>query len=177
MKAWSGHQLVFIDESGINTKMARLYGRSLGAQSCVDHIPYGHWHTNTFIAALRCDRLTAPMLFDGPMNSETFLEYITTILIPTLKPGDIVVCDNLSSHKNKAVIHALEAVGAKIEYLPAYSPDLNPIEMAFTKIKSFMRAHTPKNFEEITERLKQAVESFDKTTCSNLFRHANYATI
>ena len=177
MKAWSGHQLVFIDESGINTKMARLYGRSLGAQRCVDHIPYGHWHTNTFIAALRCDRLTAPMLFDGPMNSETFLEYITTILIPTLKPGDIVVCDNLSSHKNKAVIHALEAVGAKIEYLPAYSPDLNPIEMAFSKIKSFLRAHTPKNFEEITERLKQAVESFDKTTCSNLFRHANYATI
>ncbi|MGB0373234.1 MAG: IS630 family transposase, partial [Opitutales bacterium] len=127
MKDWSGPQLVFIDESGINTKMARLYGRSLGSERCVDHVPYGHWHTNTFIAALRHDRLTAPMLLDGPMNSDTFLEYVTSTLIPTLKPGDIVICDNLSSHKNKAVAEALKQVGARIEYLPAYSPDLNVI--------------------------------------------------
>lgn len=177
MKDWSGPQLVFIDESGINTKMARLYGRSMGSERCVDHIPYGHWHTNTFIAALRHDSLTAPMLLDGPMNSETFLEYITSTLIPTLKSGDIVICDNLSSHKNKAVAEALEKVGVRIEYLPAYSPDLNPIEMAFSKIKSYLRAHTPSSFEEIIQRLKEAIDSFDHTICENLFKHANYATI
>ena len=177
MKDWSGPQLVFIDESGINTKMARLYGRSMGSERCIDHIAYGHWHTNTFIAALWHDRLTAPMLLDGPMNSDTFLEYITSTLIPTLKSGDIVICDNLSSHKNKAVAEALAKVGARIEYLPAYSPDLNPIEMAFAKIKSYLKAHTPNSFEEIVQRLKEAIDSFDHTICKNLFKHANYATM
>ncbi len=175
-KQWKGRQLVFIDESGVNTKMTRLYGRSLSSQRCVDHTPHGHWHTNTFIAALRHDRIDAPMLFDGPINAATFLEYIREVLAPTLHPGDLVICDNLSSHKCAGVREALQAVGADIEYLPPYSPDLNPIEMAFAKIKAHMRAAPPRCFDQIVASLAEALDSFSETICSNLFRHANYAT-
>jgi len=175
-KQWKGRQLVFIDETGVNTKMIRLYGRSLGSERCVDHTPHGHWHTNTFIAALRQDRIDAPMLFDGPINATTFLEYVREVLAPTLQPGDLVICDNLSSHKCAGVREALHAVGADIEYLPPYSPDLNPIEMAFAKIKAHMRAFAPRSFEQIVSSLNEALDSFSETICSNLFRHANYTT-
>ncbi len=154
--------------------MARLYGRSLASERCLDYVAHGHWHTNTFIAALRADRIDAPMLFDGPMNAETFIEYIKVVLAPTLKPGDIVVCDNLSVHKCCGVREAIEEVGATIEYLPPYSPDLNPIEMAFSKIKAHLKAHTPSKLEEILKRLGEAIDSFNETICSNLFKHANY---
>ena len=156
--------------------MARLYGRSLGSDRCVDHVPQGHWKTNTFIAALRHDRIDAPMLLDGPMNAATFLEYVRVVLVPTLSSGELVVCDNLSSHKCTGVKELIQSAGANIIYLPPYSPDLNPIEMAFAKIKAYMRANCPTTFEDIMSRLKEALDSFDATICSNLFKHANYAT-
>jgi hypothetical protein len=116
--------------------MTRLYGRSLSSERCIDYTPHGHWHTNTFIAALRHDRIDAPILFDGPMNAVTFLQYVEQILAPTLDPGDIVICDNLSSHKSSEVRDALQKVGADIAYLPPYSPDMNPIEMVFSQNQS-----------------------------------------
>lgn len=157
--------------------MVRLYGRSASSERCVDHAPYGHWHTNTFIAALRSDRIEAPVLFDGPINTATFLQYINQMLIPTLKPGDLVICDNLSSHKSPEVRKALQSVGADIQYLPPYSPDMNPIEMAFSKIKAFLKASPSECIEQIITNLRKALESFDQTICRNLFRHAQYVSI
>ncbi len=176
-KQWDANKLVFIDECGINTKMVRLYGRSASSERCVDHAPYGHWHTNTFIAGLRNDRIEAPVLFDGPMNTATFLQYVEQVLIPTLKPGDLVICDNLSCHKSPAVREALQKLGADIKYLPPYSPDMNPIEMAFSKIKAFLKASSPESFQQIVLNLGKALDDFDPITCSNFFRHANYVPI
>lgn len=157
--------------------MVRLYGRSASSERCVDHAPYGHWHTNTFIAALRNDRIEAPVLFDGPINTVTFLQYINQMLIPTLKPGDLVICDNLSSHKSPEVRKALQSVGADIKYLPPYSPDMNPIEMAFSKIKAFLKASPSESIEQIITNLRKALQSFDQTICRNLFKHAQYVSI
>jgi transposase len=175
-QAWDGRKLVFIDECGINTKMTRLYGRSLASERCVDSAPHGHWHTNTFIAALRYDRIDAPILFDGTMNAVTFLQYIEQILVPTLEPGDLVICDNLSSHKSLEVREALQEVGADIAYLPPYSPDMNPIEMVFSKIKAYLRANPSECFEQIVRRLAQSLDSFTQDICRNLVRHAKYKT-
>ena len=173
---WDGRRLVFIDESGINTKMTRLYGRSQASERCVDYTPHGHWHTNTFIAALRHDRIDAPMLFDGPMNAEVFLNYVEKVLAPTLQPGDLVICDNLSSHKSPAVKKALQLVGADIAYLPPYSPDMNPIEMVFSKIKAYLRGNPSSCIERITKNLAAALDSFTETICTKLLHHAKYKT-
>lgn len=175
-KHWDVRRLVFIDESGVNTKMTRLYGRSLSSQRCIDYAAHGHWHTNTFIAALRHNRIDAPMLFDGAMNSATFLEYIRNILVPTLSPGDIVICDNLSSHKCEEVREALQAVGADIRYLPPYSPDMNPIEMVFSKIKAHLRANPSDNMSQIIKVLAHSLNSFTESICLNLFKHAQYVS-
>jgi transposase len=173
---WDGRKLVFIDESGINTKMTRLYGRSQASERCVDYTPHGHWHTNSFIAALRHDRIDAPMLFDGPMNSEVFLNYVEKVLAPTLEQGDLVICDNLSSHKSPAVRKALQRVGADIANLPPYSPDMNPIEMAFSKIKAYLRGNPSSCIERITKNLAAALDSFTETICTNMLHHAKYMT-
>ena len=154
--------------------MIRLYGRSLTSQRCIDYAPNGHWHTNTFIAALRHDRIDAPMLFDGPMNSMTFLQYIEQTLAPTLSTGDIVICDNLSSHKSYKVRNALRQVGADITYLPPYSPDMNPIEMAFSKIKAYLKANPSESFTKIIESIAQALKSFSANLCKSLIEHAKY---
>jgi transposase len=156
--------------------MTRLYGRSLSSERCVDYAPHGHWHTNTFIAALRHDRIDAPMLLDGPMNAATFLQYIEQILAPTLSAGDIVICDNLSSHKSSEVREALQAVGADIAYLPPYSPDLNPIEMVFSKIKAYLRANPSESLEKIILSLPESLDSFSETICSKLLTHACYSS-
>lgn len=153
--------------------MTRLYGRSVSSERCVDYAPHGHWHTHTFIAGLRHDRIDAPILFDGPMNATTFLHYIEPILAPTLSPGDIVICDNLSSHKSSEVRDALQQVGAEIAYLPPYSSDMNPIEMVFSKKKAYLRAKPSETIEVIISRLAESLDSFTETICSNLFRHAN----
>jgi len=157
--------------------MARLYGRSLHGERCVDYVPHGHWYSNTFIAGLRHDRITAPILFDGSMNSETFLAYITEVLIPTLNKGDIVICDNLSCHKASGVKESIEECGASIQYLPAYSPDLNPIEMAFSKIKAILKKQACRSFEDILSATRDALNSFNSTQCSNFFKQAQYKTV
>ena len=167
-------RLVFLDETGLNTQMLRLYGRSQGGLRCVDHKPHGHWKTSTFICALRNDRVDAPWVLDGPMNSAAFLTYIQQVLAPTLRPGDIVVCDNLSSHKGEKVELAIARAGAAIRYLPPYSPDLNPIEMLFSKIKTFMREKAARTFHALVDGLVDAIGDVSADCCANLLRHARY---
>lgn len=137
--------------------MTRLYGSSHASERCADFAPHGHWHTNTFIAALRHDRIDVPMIFDGPMNSDVFLNYVEKVLTPTLEEGELVICDNLSSHKSPAVKKALQLVGADIIYLPPYSSDMNPIEMVFSKIKAYLRGNLSNCIEQITKNLAAAL--------------------
>lgn len=170
-------RLVFIDETGLNTKMARLYGRAARGQRCVDHVPYGHWCSSTFIAALRHDRMDAPMVFDGPMNGDTFRAYIKEVLCPTLSKDDILICDNLPAHKVTGVAKDIQAVGANIRYLPPYSPDLNPIEMAFAKIKAFMRSQAADSLQKIIQATANALATFNKNICAKLIKHAKYQSI
>jgi transposase len=173
---WEGRHLVFLDETGLNTKMTRQYGRSDRGQRCKSAVPHGHWHTATLVVALRHDRLCAPCLLDGPMNGPAFLAYVEQFLAPELGPGDIVICDNLSSHKVSGVVQAIEARGAHLLYLPAYSPDLNPIEMAFAKLKAFLRQSAQRTFQGLQDATAKALDSFSPAHCSNFFRHACYAT-
>jgi transposase len=168
--------LVFLDETGLNTKMTRHYGRSLRGERCKCAVPHGHWHTATLVVALRHDRLCAPCLLDGPMNGPAFLAYVEQMLAPELAPGDMVICDNLASHKVNGVAQAIAARGATLHYLPAYSPDLNPIEMAFAKLKAHMRKAAVRTFEGLHTATALALDSFSSSHCSNFFRHANYAT-
>ena len=132
-------RLVFLDESGVRTDLIRRYGRGLSGARVPDHTPDGRWHTTTFLGALRVTGLTAPAVFDGPIDGASFLAYIEQVLTPTLAPGDIVIMDNLSCHKSPAVRRAIEAVGAQRWFLPKYSPDFNPIELAFAKLKAILR--------------------------------------
>ena len=157
--------------------MSRLYGRSLRGERCRASVPHGHWKSSTFIAALRHDRITAPMLLDGPMDGTSFLEYVQRVLAPELKQGDMVICDNLSSHKVAGVREAIQACGAELLYLPAYSPDLNPIEMAFSKLKAILRQQAQRSFEGLIRATSLAIDRFSSSDCSNFFSHANYATI
>lgn len=156
--------------------MSRLYGRSQKGKRCLGCVPHGHWQTATFIAALRHDGLGAPLLLDGPMNGTAFLAYIKKILSPELRPGDIVICDNLPSHKVFGVKKAIEATGASLCYLPAYSPDLNPIELAFSKLKAALRSAEQRSFSGLIAATAQALNSFSRSQCLNFFRHAQYAT-
>jgi transposase len=168
-------RLVFLDETSLNTKMVRQYGRSPRGQRCPGLEPHGHWHCSTFIGALRHDRIDAPMLLDGAMNGAAFLAYIQQALVPTLVPGDLVICDNLASHKVAGVAQALEAVGAKIHYLPPYSPDLNPIEMAFAKLKSHLRHAKARTFPKLLRSVAKALDQFSPTHCTNFLTHAQYS--
>lgn len=173
---WKPEHLVFIDETGLNTKMTRGYGRALLSERCICKVPHGHWHTNTFIAALRMDGLTAPWLLDGPMNGQAFLVYARQVLGPELHPGDLVVCDNLSSHHAAGVRETLEKVGATLMYLPPYSPDLNPIEMAFSKLKALLRKYVARELDELLSAVAETLPKFTPVECKNFIRHANYAT-
>ena len=138
---------MFIDETSAKTNMTRLFGRIARGQRLRALVPYGHWKTITFVAALRCDAITAPLVLDGPMNAASFLAYVEQVLVPTLRPGDIVVMDNLSSHKGTAIRQALRAAGAKLFFLPPYSPDLNPIEQMFAKLKTLLRRAAERTVE------------------------------
>jgi transposase len=173
---WDVRRLIFLDETGLNTKMTRLYGRSARGQRCLGRAPHGHWSTATFIAALRHDRLSAPWIIDGPMDGTLFLTYLDQVLGPELQPGDLVICDNLSSHKVSGVAQVVEKSGARLLYLPAYSPDLNPIEMAFAKLKAALRRAAQNTFEGLTNAVAEALKTFSPTHCLNFFRHASYAT-
>jgi transposase len=173
---WDASRLVFIDETGLNTKMTRLYGRALRSERCICKIPHGHWHTNTFIAGLRTSGLCAPWLLDGPMNGECFQVYIEKVLCPTLSPGDMVICDNLSCHRSANVRQAIEERGAQLKFLPAYSPDLNPIEMVFSKLKSLMRKQSARELDALCEHLRDVLNAFSSTECIRYIQHAQYAT-
>ena len=148
--------LVFVDESGANTKMTRLRGRALGGQRLLARIPHGHDQTTTLISGLRLVGPCAPWLFGGAMNGEMFLAWVRQGLAPTLRPGDLVILDNLATHKIRGVRDALEAVGARLLYLPPYSPDFNPIEPMWSKIKQSLRSHAPRTEEELLRAAKSA---------------------
>jgi transposase len=165
---------VFIDETFTKTNMLRLRGRSKRGARLIDKTPHGHWKTSTFIAALRHDRLTAPFVIDGAVNGELFLAYVRQVLVPVLSDGDIVAMDNLGSHKVPGVREAIEAAGARVMYLPAYSPDLNPIEMVFAKIKSILRKMAIRTVEELWEALGSITNCVTATECQNFLRHAGY---
>jgi transposase len=154
--------------------MTRLYGRSPLGERCLAAVSHGHWQTATFIAALRHDRLSAPWLVDGPMDGSLFLAYITQVLGLELQDGDMVICDNLSSHKVHGIAQAIEQKGATLHYLPAYSPDLNPIEMAFAKLKALMRKAAARNYRQLITATALALNSFSASECLNFFRHAQY---
>jgi transposase len=166
--------LVFIDESGFDTKMTRLRGRSTRGQPCLGSGPHGHWRNNTFIAGLRADRVDAPMLLPGAMDGDAFAAWIGKALAPTLKAGDIVICDNLNVHKNAQARKEIETRGAELRFLPAYSPDLNPIEMLFAKIKAVVRAIAPRDFDALCKALKDALAALPPAECLNYIRHAGY---
>ena len=165
---------MFLDESGVNTKMARPKGRAPKGQRLVASIPHGHWSSSTFIAGLRHDRIVAPWLLDGPMNGDAFLTYIATQLAPSLSADDIVIMDNLSTHKVKGVRELIEARGAGLLYLPSYSPDLNPIEMAFAKLKALLRKAAERTEDALCERIGQLLETYTPQECSNYLTHAGY---
>jgi transposase len=167
-------QLVFIDETWTKTNMTRLYGRAPRNQRVVDAVPHGHWKTSTFIGALRCDGLTAPALFDGAINGDAFLAYVEQVLVPTLRKGDVVIMDNLGSHKVKGVREAIEAAGASLMFIPPYSPDLNPIEQAFAKLKALLRAKKLRTVDALWKAIGSIVDCFTPQECANFLRHAGY---
>ena len=167
-------KLVFVDETGTNTKMARLYGRAPTHQRVIGKVPWGHWKTTTFTAGLRLGGLTAPWVLDGAMNKLAFETYVEKVLAPTLKPGDIVVMDNLPSHKGDKVRELIEARRATRLLLPPYSPDLNPIEMAFSKLKALLRKAAERTVGALWDRIGQVLDAFTPQECANYFRHAGY---
>lgn len=167
-------QYVFLDESGVTTDLLRRYGRSPRGVRLHDHTPCGHWQTHTVLAALRPTGLEATAVFDGPIDSVSFFAYVEQILVPTLRPGDVVVLDNLAVHKQPEVRAAIEAVGAQLRFLPPYSPDFNPIEQAFAKLKAFMRAARPRTFEDVVTLMANALSLFLPDECANYVRHSGY---
>jgi transposase len=167
-------KLIFLDETWTSTAMMRLYGRAMRGQRLVDRVPHGHWKISTFVAGLRQDGMVAPCVIDGAINGEMFLAYVEQVLVPALRPGDTVIMDNLSSHKIAGVQTAIEAAGATLLFLPPYSPDLNPIEMAFAKLKSQLRAKALRAMEELWHALGPLSNAFSPTECANYFRHAGY---
>jgi transposase len=167
-------QYVFLDECGVTTDLLRRYGRSLRGTRLRDHTPCGHWETHTVIAALRLDGVGAPAVFDGPIDQPSFLAYVEQVLVPTLRRGDVVVLDNLAVHKQPAVRAAIEQVGAHLRFLPPYSPDFNPIELAFAKLKAFLRAARPRTFDHVNALVATALTLFTATECRNYVRHCGY---
>ncbi len=167
-------RLVFVDETGATTKMARLRGRAPRGERCRAAIPHGHWKTTTFVAGLRLTGMTAPMVLDGPMNGPAFLAYIEQVLVPTLKPGDIVIMDNLAPHKAAGVRKAIEDAKAKLFLLPPYSPDLNPIENAFAKLKALLRKAAERTIDGLWQRIGLLLDAFTPQECANYFAAAGY---
>jgi transposase len=166
--------LVFIDETWAKTNMVRLFGRAPRGQRLVAPVPHGHWMTTTFVAALRHNEITAPCVFDGPMDGESFLTYVEHFLAPTLRQGDVVVMDNLASHKVAGVKEAIERAGATRRYLPAYSPDLNPIEQAFAKLKAALRKAAARSFDALVAAISHALDQFTARECANYLANSGY---
>ena len=158
----------------LNTKMARLRGRAPRGERLRAALPHGHWRTTTFVARLRLDGITAPMGIDGPINGEIFRIYVERVLVPTLRPGDIVVMDNLGSHKGAAVREAIEATGAELRFLPPYSPDFNPIENAFPKLKALLRKAAARTGNALWTAVADALDAFSSDECAKYFTAAGY---
>jgi transposase len=156
--------------------MTRTHGRCARGTRLVAKVPHGRWRTLTFLAALRCDRIDAPCVIDGPINGDSFLAYVEQMLVPTLKPGDIVIMDNLGSHKRKAVRRALRVAGAKLFFLPPYSPDLNPIEQVFAKLKTLLRKAAERTVEATWQRIGSLLGHFPPQECANYLANAGYAS-
>jgi len=169
--------LVFIDETGLNTKLARHHGRCPLGERCLSAIPHGHWQSSTFIAALRQESITAPFLIEGAVDAEVFTVYLQQVLGPQLRAGDTLILDNLSTHKIQAVAPLLATHGVGVRYLPPYSPDLNPIEQAFAKLKAHLRQAAARTLAELQMALANALNSFSPQHCRGFFRHAHYAPI
>ena len=165
---------MFIDETWTKTNMAPLRGWAPRGARLRSAVPWGHWNTMTFIAALRVDRIDAPWLLDGPINSETFLAYVTHELVPTLSAADIVVADNLGSHKSSAVRSAIRRAGARLILLPKYSPDLNPIEQVFAKLKHLLRKAAARSREAVSRAIAELLDSYTPDECANYFRNSGY---
>lgn len=168
-------RLVFIDETSANTKMVRLHGRCARGERLVSHVPQGHWKTITFVAALRRNGMRASRTVDGSMTGKKFFSYVEQCLAPTLKRKDIVMIDNLPAHKAAGVREAIEARGATLRYLPKYSPDLNPIEMPFSKLKAYLRKAAERTIPRLRRRIGSFASSLTARESSNYFRHAGYA--
>jgi len=168
-------RLVFIDETWIKTNMEPLRGWAPLGERLIAKAPHGHWKTSTFIAALRCDRIEAPWILDGPIDAEAFKAYVEKVLTPTLRPGDLVIMDNLGSHKGKAVRQAIRAAGAKLIFLPKYSPDLNPIEQVFAKLKHLLRKAAARTIETLTAAVGELLGAFTVEECANYFVNSGYA--
>ena len=168
---------MFIDETAITTNMVRVRGRCPRGERLVSQVPQGDWTTITFIAGLRHNRMTAPMVIEGAMNGPAFLAYIEQILGPTLKRGDVVVIDNLSVHKVSGVEEAIERRGSRVEYLPKYSPDLNPIELSFSKFKAYLRKFFEQTIPALHRRVAAFIPTLSRAECRNYFRHAGYVSI
>jgi transposase len=167
-------KLVFIDETWISTSMTRHYGRAPRGQRCIASAPHCHWETTTFVAGLRHQQLTAPLVADGPMDGEMFLAYVRQFLCPTLRPGDIVILDNLSSHKVAGVKQAIAAAGATLIYLPPYSPDLNPIEKLFAKLKALLRKAAKRSVDALWDEIGELLNTISSTECANYFAASGY---
>ena len=168
-------KLVFIDETGTNTKMARTRGRCRRGRRLIGKVPWGHWKTTTFVAGLRYDKISAPCVLDGAMDGPGFLTYVERILVPSLSEGDVVVMDNLPAHKVEGVRQLIEAANARLIYLPPYSPDLNPIELAFAKLKALLRKAAARTRDTLWDTIGDAVRAFTPQECANYFNHAGYA--
>ena len=167
--------LVFLDETAANTKMMRVGGRCLRGERLIGQVPHGHWKTITFVGALRCKGMTAPYVIDGAMKGKTFLDYVEHHLAPTLRRNDTVVMDNLPAHKAAGVREAIEARGAVLRYLPQYSPDLNPIEMPFSKLKAYLRKMAERTIPRLRRRIRTFARNLTAREAKNYFRHAGYA--
>ena len=169
-------RLVFLDETWASTAMTPTRGRSPQGQRCLGHAPHGHWHTSTFICALRMDGLAAPWVLDGPINGQAFRAWVEQALAAELRPGDVVVMDNLSSHKVAGVRQAIEAAGASLRYLPPYSPDFNPIEQVFAKLKTLLRSAAARTMESLWRTIGSLLDRFSPHECASYIRHCGYGS-
>jgi len=183
-RQWRGWQrfmdparFIFLDETGTATNMTRRYGRCPADQRLVAAVPHGHWRTTTFVAGLRQSGITAPLALDGPMTGTAFRAYVEQFLAPALAPGDVVVLDNLAAHKVDGVRQAIAAAGASILYLPPYSPDLNPIEQLFAKLKALLRKAAVRTRDELWSTIGRLLETYPPAECTNYLRHCGYGSI
>jgi transposase len=169
-------RFVFLDETGTATNMARRYGRSLAQRRLVAAVPHGHWRTTTFVAGLRQTGIVAPLVLDGPMTGPAFRAYVEQFLAPSLAPGDVVVLDNLAAHRVDGIRQALAAVGASLLYLPPYSPDLNPIEQLFAKLKALLRKAAARTRDELWATIGRLLDACPPAECVNYLNHCGYAS-